>query len=34
MLLLGGISEYGLSINAGFPRIEIKKLEYEYYDYS
>ena len=34
MLLLGSITEYGLSINAGFPRIEIKKLEYEYYDYS
>ena len=34
MLLLGGITEYGLSINASFPRIEIKKLEYEYYDYS
>ena len=34
MLLLGGITEYGLSINTGFLRIEIKKLEYEYYDYS
>ena len=32
MLLLGSITEYGLSINAGFLRIEIKKLEYKYYD--
>jgi hypothetical protein len=34
MLLLCGITEYSLSINTGFPHIEIKKLEYEYYDYS
>jgi hypothetical protein len=34
MLFLGSITEYGLSIDASFPRIEIKKLEYEYYDYS